>query len=123
MTHLSDAELAELKTALENEKRRLESELAAHGKKNHEQNDWQGAMTDFEADEEESDPVDAADNIEELATNVSIVETLEARLKDVIVAMEKMEQGTYGTCEDGKGEIPLERLKANPAAKTCTVHG
>ena len=37
-------------------------------------------------------------------------------------ALEKMEQGVYGICEEGDEPIPLDRLKANPSARTCVEH-
>ena len=45
-------------------------------------------------------------------------ETLEARLKDVTDALLKMRDGGYGADEKTEKPIPLERLKANPAART-----
>jgi RNA polymerase-binding transcription factor DksA len=33
-----------------------------------------------------------------------------------------MDEGLYGICEVGSETIPLERLKANPAARTCVEH-
>lgn len=118
MTHIDDSTKAALLAALTEEKKTLTEELSAHGQKN-EQGDWQGVSSSEGA---EADVTDAADNIEELATNVSLVETLERRLKDVDDALQKMEAGTYGTCEVSGEEISLERLKANPSARTCIEH-
>jgi len=63
-----------------------------------------------------------ADQIEELVTNVPLVAELEEKHTDIVEALEKMEQGVYGICEEGDEPIPLDRLKANPSARTCVEH-
>lgn len=35
------------------------------------------------------------------------------------MALERIDQGTYGTCESCKGAIPFERLKITPEAVRC----
>ncbi len=120
MQHIPQETMEELRTALEAEKDSLEEELASHGRVQSETGDWQGASIGFEG--EEADSSDVADQIEELATNVSLVEELEMRHKEIEAALEHMEGGTYGTCEECGEEIPLDRLEANPAAVTCIEH-
>jgi RNA polymerase-binding transcription factor DksA len=120
MLKIAQADLEELRDALESEKENLEEELAGHGRVQSDTGDWQGASMGFEG--AESDPNDVADQIEELATNVPLVEELEARHLDVIEALERMEQGIYGICEVSGEPIPLERLKANPSARTTIEH-
>ncbi|MBP9668768.1 MAG: TraR/DksA C4-type zinc finger protein [Candidatus Pacebacteria bacterium] len=60
--------------------------------------------------------------MEELGTNSAIVEELEARYKNVLHALQKIEEGTFGMCEVGGEEIAEDRLMANPAARTCVAH-
>ena|ERR1700722_12255558 len=120
MQHLKQDEIEELRGALEAEKDSLEEELASYGRVMNDSGDWQGASIGFEG--EEADPIDAADQIEELATNVPLVEELEERHKAVEDALEKVDNGTYGSCEECGEDIPLERLEANPAARTCIAH-
>jgi DnaK suppressor protein len=45
--------------------------------------------------------------------------TLTANLVDVEHALEKIEAGTYGTCESCHGDIVEARLEAMPAARFC----
>lgn len=118
MTHIDESTRSELLAALESERQTLTEQLSSHGQKTAE-GDWQGASSSEGA---EADVTDAADNIEELATNVSLVETLERQLKDVDDALEKIQKGSYGTCEAGGEEISIERLKAHPSARTCVEH-
>ena len=54
--------------------------------------------------------------------NNATMNELEARLHNVQLALKKIEDGTYGTCENGGGDIALDRLNANPAARTCITH-
>ena len=112
--------LEELRVALEEERVTLEEDLASHGRVQNEEGDWQGNSSGLEG--EEADPSDAADQIEELVTNVPLVEELEAKHLDVEDALEKIETGVYGYCEECEEPIPLERLKANPSARTCIAH-
>ena len=118
MKHLSIKESDELRAALDAEQADLEEQLAEHGKKS--AGDWQGTPKGFDAGE--ADEGDTADRMEELATNVPLVEELETRLKDVNDALVKMDKGTYGICEKDGSEIPIDRLSANPAARTCVAH-
>lgn len=114
MHHIPAEELNKLRERLERERANLEKQLAEHGKKVG--GNWEGTPQGFEGNE--SDETDGADKMEELATNIPLVETLEARLKDVVDALERMEKGGYGHDEKTNEPIPLPRLRANPAART-----
>lgn len=117
---LTESQREELRGALEAEKDSLEEELAGHGRVLSSSGDWQGSSGVLVG--EEADPTDAADQIEELITNVPFVEELEKRHRDVTDALEKMDRGAYGLCEVCNELIPYERLEANPAARTCVNH-
>jgi DnaK suppressor protein len=49
-------------------------------------------------------------------------EDLEGRLADIARAFDKLEDGTYGTCEICGKDIEDERLEAIPAARLCFEH-
>ncbi|MBI5456511.1 hypothetical protein HY969_02100 [Candidatus Kaiserbacteria bacterium] len=115
MNHIPKDVLTELRDTLQREQKDLEKELGEHGKKIG--GNWQGVASGFEGNE--ADETDGADKMEELATNISLVETLEARLKDVTDALQKMDNGTYGLSEGTGENIDIARLKANPAARTA----
>ncbi|MEK7093546.1 MAG: TraR/DksA C4-type zinc finger protein [Patescibacteria group bacterium] len=117
---IPQSDLEELRIALTTERDNLEEELAGHGRVLNDAGDWEGASIGF--DGEEADPNDVADQIEELVTNVPLVAELEEKHTDIVDALEKMEQGIYGICEEGDEPIPLDRLKANPSARTCIEH-
>ena len=66
-----------------------------------------------------AEPNEAADKLEERGEEVPV---LSGRLVDVERALLNIEGGTYGVCEVCNKAIEEERLEANPAARTCTVH-
>jgi len=114
---LTEAQLEELRGALEAEKDSIEEEMASHGKTSGKQ--WEGSS---ESEGAEADPIDAADNIEELSVNIPLVGELEKRRKEIEAALEKMDRGTYGICEVSGEPIPYDRLEANPAARTLVEY-
>ena len=46
-------------------------------------------------------------------------ENSEQVLADIDSALQRIDDGTYGTCVDCGREIPLQRLEAYPAASLC----
>lgn len=61
-----------------------------------------------------------ADEVEEYEVLLGAENSLETRLLQVNRALECMALGTYGVCAVCKKPIPLERLRANPAA-ACDI--
>lgn len=118
MSHLTEDQLNDFRATLEAERDSLDEELAEHGKSVG--GDWQGNKGGLEGGE--ADPTDAADSIEELVTNVPLVEELEKRRKEIEAALKKMDKGAYGHCDVCGAEVPTDRLEANPAAATCVAH-
>lgn len=107
--------LDELKDQLLREKEELEKNLSRIARPvNVKEGDY---ATTF--DEIGSDRDDNATEVDQYSDNLPVENTLEKKLQDIIDALEKMEKGTYGICENCQKEISIERLKANPAAKTC----
>ncbi|MEK7643156.1 MAG: TraR/DksA C4-type zinc finger protein [Patescibacteria group bacterium] len=69
-----------------------------------------------------ADKMDVADELEEYETDVTINATLDSQYENVLAALERIKEGTYGTCEVGGEMMNEERLRANPAARTCVEH-
>lgn len=109
------------KKKLLEEKASLEKELVQVGRRNPDNpSDWEplpGSRDITQADENT-----LADGIEEFEENNAIVNTLETRYKDVRSGLDKIEKGVYGTCQTCGKEIEIDRLEANPAARTCKEH-
>ncbi|MFA5169464.1 MAG: hypothetical protein WC386_03195 [Candidatus Paceibacterota bacterium] len=66
-------------------------------------------------------PEDKVDEVEEYENLLPVEHSLEESLRDVNIALKKIEEGTYGQCDNCECdcEIPEERLIALPEAKTC----
>jgi RNA polymerase-binding transcription factor DksA len=74
-------------------------------------------VTIFEADENVS-----ADRVEDWDERNATVSALEVSYNNIIHALTKIEQGTFGICEIGGEEIEVDRLEADPSARTCKAH-
>lgn len=106
---------------LEEEKERLEGELSLIARKDPDSpSDWQALPN--EPDVSTADENTVSDGIEEYEENSAIVNTLEARYKDIRSGLDKIKHGVFGTCQVCKKEIESDRLEANPAARTCKEH-
>ena len=53
---------------------------------------------------------------------IGLVAELETRYNNIKKALENINNGTYGICLLCGKKIELDRLNANPAAKTCKEH-
>ena len=118
---MTNTELDGFKQKLEAEKMLLEAQLSTVGTINPQNPaDWIASNT--EPDKERSDENEVADSMEELQNNSAILNQLEVRHNEIIRALEKIEAGTFGTCEVSGEPIELDRLEANPAARTSKAH-
>ena len=108
------------KLKLEEEKRNLEAELSQVARKNPDNlSDWEPIPAEHEAS---ADDNAMADGVEDYEENTAITNSLEARYKDVLSGLDKIKNGVYGVCQVCGKEIELDRLEANPAARTCKEH-
>lgn len=111
----------EYKAKLTAEKALLEEELSKLGSRNPSNPaDWVPSKPVGE--EFGADVSDNAVVIDEMHENNASLNELEGRLNNVMRALEKIDAGTYGTCEISGEEIEEDRLNANPAARTCKTH-
>jgi RNA polymerase-binding transcription factor DksA len=105
---------------LTEEKTKLEGELASIGRRNPSNPaDWEAVP---QSTGQEADPNDAADQIEGYVENTALLNDLELRYNEVLVALARIEAGSYGVCVVGGEDIEKERLDADPAANTCKIH-
>ncbi len=108
------------KTRLEEEKAKLEGELSSVGRRNPSNpDDWEAVP---QGTGQEPDPNDAADLIEDFEANTAILKELETRYNEVLAALTRIENGTYGVCGVSGEAIEEDRLNADPAARTCKAH-
>jgi len=124
---LDQKTISELKTALEKERNLLMSELETIATPDPNlKGDWD--IKHFEwsenqiTSEEALEGDESVNESDEDMKNKALSDHLELRLKEINNALARIEDGTYGICEECKKEIPIERLKANPAAIADVEH-
>ncbi len=111
---------SKFKGLLEAEKKVLEDELATLGRRNPSSpSDWEALPSETG---QEADRNDAASLIENYEENTAILKDLEIRYNQVLAALVRIEDGSYGTCSIGGEKIEEDRLTADPAATTCKAH-
>lgn len=105
---------------LEAEKARLELEMGSVGRKNpNVPDDWEAVPSEVGG---EADLVDQADVVMSRENNTAILADLEARYDTILLALKRIEKGTYGKCEVCGKEIEAARLEADASATTCKAH-
>ncbi len=118
MSHLSEAQLQELKHTLLEEKKDLEHHFTANGEENtalgESLNDSTGELSSVD-----NHPADQGTEVFERERDLAINDTLNDELDQINAALERMDQGTYGVCEVCGKDIPFERLEAIPYTAFC----
>ena len=97
---------------LEAEKAALERQLAEHGAVIV----GEGLEVAVSVDEGFADSAQATAERSEL---LAIVDQLRSAYGEVVHALERLDQGTYGKCERCGNDIPVDRLEALPTARLC----
>ncbi|XLQ20589.1 MAG: hypothetical protein ACKUBY_02275 [Candidatus Moraniibacteriota bacterium] len=105
--------LEEFKNKLVAEKEQLEGELSKFAKKTGE-GEYKTEFPDDLGDRNDEN----ATEVEEYTDKLALEKTLETQLKDVLDALKKMDEGTYGKDEETGDDIDVNRLNAYPAART-----
>lgn len=81
----------------------------------------EGMLSNELADYDQHEADEGTETFEqELDTTTILI--LDAELKDVRLAMQRLEEGKYGICIVGGEEIPAKRLEALPEAVRCIEH-
>ncbi len=113
--------LEELKNILEKEKAAFEKQLEKFAKKDGKTaGDWDTVFPKYGGQESGSAALEkAADEVEEYSTLLPIEHSLEIRLKNIEIALDKIQKGKYGICEKCGKEIPVERLIVSPESRFC----
>lgn len=114
--------LNQLKKKLEAEKILLKKDLLKFADKDKKiPYDYDTRFPELDVVSRPSAPDENATEVDNYGNLLAVEHALELRLKEVGEALEKIKKndGSFGKCEKCQGEIELERLKANPAAKLC----
>ena len=104
---MTEIEKEELRKALVGQRNAVLEDVNRHGEKT-------GVGTGVIADETERADV-IADNMVEHQLGFSESKLLEK----IAYALERLDEGSYGVCEECKKEINIERLKAKPSVSLC----
>lgn len=108
--------IEELKQKLESEKVAVEKELASFATEDKNLKDnWDVKPLN----NEDSDMEEKADEAQEYDNLLSVEHSLELKLRDINLALEKIGKNEYGKCEKCGKEIEEERLRAYPEARLC----
>jgi len=107
--------LKQAKQVLEQEKVRLENELLSIAdKKDSVPDDFDSRYPNW------GDDLDSnAAEVDNYSSRLGIEKNLESLLQATSKALQKIEDNTYGKCEQCGGEIQEARLQAYPAATFC----
>lgn len=111
----------ELKQKLEREKVVLEEQLKKFANKDENmKGDWDTRFPKLDHNVSGSSSLEAAaSEVEEYSTLLPQEHSMELKLQNVNLALEKIEKGNYGICEKCGKEIPIERLNISPESKFC----
>jgi RNA polymerase-binding protein DksA len=107
---LSPKDLEEFKALLQKAKAVLSGDLS--------QLEEEAFSQNGNVDASESRPGDTADGYYQ-EFNLQLLENEEEALAQILEALERIEQGTYGKCEGCEQLINKERLRAVPHARMC----
>jgi len=124
--------IQEIKLKLEDQKAAIEAELGKFAKKDERlKGDWDTKYPKTgKADSGGQSLEDAADTVEEYVNLLPVEHNLELRLRDIDLALEKInkdenkkwgEKAKYGICEKCGKDIPDDRLTIYPEARICAV--
>jgi DnaK suppressor protein len=104
------------RTRLEAERARLEEVRHAAGRLSNETLDTEGGAQSGDVHPNESAPQQIERELDE-----GVVMAAEAELLEVTAALERVDAGTYGMCEECGEPIPEGRLEIVPAARRCVA--
>jgi DnaK suppressor protein len=112
--------IQDLKVKLEKEKARIEKMLGSFAEKDEKApGDWDTRFPSLGEGTSGVDLEKEADEVEQYSTMLPIEHSMEIRLKNIILALEKIQKGEYGICEKCKKPIDASRLRVSPESRFC----
>lgn len=105
---MNQDQLKEYKIALEKERALIAKEIAQDEK-----------PVNFGDDIDHGE--EAADKSEEVGDQMAAAEELKQRLNEIDIALAKIQEGTYGTCENCGKPIEHEVLAIDPESRLCKI--
>lgn len=112
---LSKKLLQEMREILNKEKEKLEKDLLSFAKPNSKNpEDFETVFPSFGDSLE-----DNSNEVEVYQDNLAIEDSLEKSLRDVIHALKRIDNGSYGVCKYCGKPIDENRLRARPTSSSC----
>lgn len=112
--------LKELKEKLEKDKTALEEQLKTFAEKDPNlKGDWDSKFPKFNGEFGGAALETAADEVEEYGARLPMEHSMELRLRDISISLEKIKKGGYGKCETCGKDIDEKRLRVCPEARFC----
>ena len=68
-----------------------------------------------------ADPADAGSNLSETERTEAVISVAKQQLAEVLGALQRLDDGRYGTCADCGKPVPEGRLDAKPEAARCVA--
>lgn len=119
MTTMTKQQYNDLKQRLLSDKERLEEQLESRDETNR---DYSLRESTGELSAADNHPADVGTEVFERERDLAIQGTLEHELQQIHSALQRMDQGEYGTCAVCGLQIPYERLEALPYTAHCLEH-
>ena len=114
---MNTEKITQFQTRLQEEKEKLQKEIHEIAKE-----DSGGRLPgkhEVRMEDVGSEEGENASEVETYERRLAIQKNLDDQLSRVEVALERIDDGTYGSCAKCKKEIAEKRLDAYPAATTC----
>lgn len=109
---MAEATLEKIRATLEEELGSVERQLRDHGIE---------PTTDQVSVSVDEGFADSAQATAERGEFLALVDQLRSHRAEVLTALQRMDEGTYGKCENCGRPIPLERLEAIPTTTLCVA--
>ena len=109
MVHLSDSQLVELREELDRQLARLERSMKM----------TEEAARPVQLDQTTVGRLSRMDEMQNQALTKNLREREQIKAALLKQALERLDVGTYGTCLECAGPIPVERLLVFPEAPSC----
>ena len=109
---MTEVDYDNIRGQLQTELEGVEHQLKEHGV------ELEGDTIEVQVDEGFADSAQATTERSEF---LALVDQLRTQRTDVLAALTRIDEGTYGKCENCGNAIPIERLEARPTARLCVT--
>ncbi len=107
--------VAQIKEKLLTEKKRLEEKLGKFAKKSSTQGGQYATQWEDYGDDEDENAAEVA----AYSDSLGLEQTFESELQEVLAALQRIEDDTYGTCTSCGNPIDEKRLLVRPQSGLC----